>query len=126
MINEQIEKELVEHLKRFTDEFKKVAEGVLGDAYCGILPYVLDDTVLNSKAQAEDMVRDIIAGNFDWDGDYIVISAREFSPRIRISFNAIMYDSMRDALIERMPKCPKDAKIAALEDALKRAYKGGY
>ncbi len=122
-MNEQkIEKELGSHLERFTAEFKKVAEGVLGEAYCNLLPYVLDDTLVNAKIQAEEIARDLISGRFKWDGDYVIVGEREYAPRIRIKFSSCQYDSMRDAIIERMPSCPKDAKIAALEDELRRVY----
>lgn len=125
MDEQQLNSELGEHLKRFADEFKKVADKTLTDVYVGLLPHALSDTKFNAELQAGDMVRDIIAGRFEWDGDYIVIGAREYSPRIRLAFTQSDYDSLRDAIIERMPKCPKDSKIEMLERQLKQAYERG-
>lgn len=117
-------------MEKLDNKIKEVAESIrkqvteaLFDVECEILPYVEEDTIANAMLQAEEIVRNILEGSFDWDGDYIVIrDMRELTPRIRIAFSTHDWDALRDRIIERMPECPKDAKIASLEASLKRAY----
>lgn len=111
-------------LKEFAEKIRETAEETLGDLHCGLLPYVVDDSIMNAHVQVQDLLVNILAGRFEWDGDnYIAVnSAREFSPRVRIEFSSFQYDALRDRIIERMPKCPKDAKIKELEDRLEIAY----
>lgn len=114
---------LRKHVEEFAEKIRKEAKEVLSDFESDLLPYIDEDTIFNAQIQAVDIVENIIAGDFEWDGDYIIVSkARRFSPRVRIAFNKMKYDRLRDSLIEHMPKCPKDDKIAALEEELKRSY----
>lgn len=114
---------LDEKIKEVADKIRKQVEEALFDVECEVLPYIEQDTVANAYYQAQEIVGNILEGRFEWDGDYIVIGGmRELTPRIRINFIPYKYDKLRDKIIERMPSCPKDAKIAELEDELKRAY----
>lgn len=114
---------LDQKIQEFADGLRKSAIEALFDVEAEVLPYVEHDTVCNAAIQAEDIVRNILEGRFEWNGDYIVINGmRELTPRIRIAFTTFNYDTLRDKIIERMPECPKDAKIKALEDELKLAY----
>ena len=114
---------LEERIKQIADLIRKQVAETLLDVESDILPYVEDDTASNAEIQAGEIVRNIIAGKFVFDGDYIVIdNVRDMSPRVRLVFTSLDYDSIRDKIIERMQKCPKDAKIAALESQLKRSY----
>jgi hypothetical protein len=100
-------------------DIKKAAEDAISDAYSDILPYIVSDTEMNAMCQAADIVQSIIAGRFEFDGNYIVVEpAREFSPRVRLEFTTQKYDALRDAIIAKMPKCPKDAKIKQLEETI--------
>lgn len=106
-------------LDRVKENLKTIIDDEVTDIYCGLLPYVSNDVVSNAMLQAEDLFHNVITGDFKWDGDYIVIApARTFSPRVRMAMTHQLYDSLRDALIEHMPTCPKDAKIEALEREL--------
>lgn len=117
---------LEQKIQEVSDMIRKSAVEALFDIEAEILPYVDHDTVCNAAIQAEEIVHKILEGRFDWDGDYIVIKEmKELTPRIRIKFSDFKYDTLRDKIIERMPECPKDAKIKALEDELKRAYAHG-
>ena len=119
-------KMLEQFLERVKDGIAREAVVALEEAYSDMLPYISDDTESNAALQASDVVRNIIAGHFEWDesGEYISVkSARDYSPKIRLAFTAADYDSLRDKIIERMPKCPKDAKIEMLERQLKEYYK---
>ena len=114
-------------IKEYAEAIRKQAQDLLGDIESDILPYIEEDTTYNAMYQAGDIVRKIIEGRFEWDGHYIVIhSVRPLNPRIRLEFSACQYDTLRDKIIERMPACPKDAKIKALEDQLKQAYESRY
>lgn len=110
-------------IQEFAGMIRKQAVELLQDIEVEVMPYVEDDTIGNAMIQAEDIVKNILEGRFQWDGDYIVIEGmRELTPRICIRFNQSQWDMLRDKLIERMPACPKDAKIAALEDELECVY----
>ncbi len=114
---------LDDKLKEIACEIRRVAMEALSDIEVDILPYVESDTFENVAIQTEQIVQNILAGRFVFDGDYIHVNAvREGSPRVRLAFTAHNYDTLRDKIIERMPKCPKDAKIAALELRLKESY----
>jgi hypothetical protein len=115
---------LRKHVEEFAQKIRDEAKEVLSDFESDILPYIDEDTIFNAQFQAVDIVESILAGDFEWDGDYIIVSkAREFSPRVRIAFDKMKYDRLRDNIIAHMPKCPKDDKIAALEEELERAYR---
>jgi hypothetical protein len=119
-------KMLEQFLERVKDDIAKEAINALQEAYSDMLPYISEDTEMNAAYQASDLVRNIIAGRFEWDesGEYINIqSVREYSPSVRIAFTSFEYDSLRDKIIERMSKCPKDAKIEMLERKLKECRK---
>lgn len=125
--NNEIEQQLEKYFLQIKERMYKVAEEAIGEVYCHLLPYVTEDALANAQHQAEDIVRQIASGNFKFEGDYAVIEGvREFSPRVRIAMTANKYNAVRDALIERMPKCPKDDKIQALENELKLAYESRY
>lgn len=110
-------------IQEYAGMIRKQAVELLQDIEVEVMPYVEEDTIANAMIQAEDIVKCILEGRFQWDGDYIVIEGmRELTPRICIRFNQSKWDNLRDKLIERMPACPKDAKIAALENELKLAY----
>lgn len=114
-------------IKEVADSIRRQVAAALSDVECEVLPYVEEDTIANAMFQAGDIVRNILEGRFDWDGDYIVIrDMRELTPRIRLEFSPHDWDALRDKIIERMPACPKDAKIAALEAQLKRSYEIHY
>lgn len=118
---------LDQKMTEFADMIRKAATDVLHDFESDVLPYVEEDTIANAMIQAEQIVKDIICGDFEWDGDYIRVKpAREFSPSVRIKFSSANYDTLRDKIIERMPECPKDAKIKSLEAQLKQAYEIRY
>jgi len=111
-------------IKEFAEKIRQQAKETLEDFETDLLPYVEEDTIMNAMIQAEDIVRNIVKGNFVWEGDYIRIQGvREYSPSVRIAFSHGQYDQLRDKIIERMPKCPKDAKIAQLEKDLENAYR---
>ena len=114
---------LEEKIKEVADQIRSQVSNVLSDVESDVLPYIEQDTEMNASIQAQDIVKNILSGNFVFDGDYIVVNnVREFAPRVNFAFTTHDYDKLRDNIIERMPKCPKDAKIAALESQLKRAY----
>ena len=118
---------LEERIKQVADLIRKQVAETLLDVESDILPYVADDTASNAEIQAGEIVRNIIAGKFVFDGDYIVIdNVRDMSPRVRLVFTSLDYDSIRDKIIERMQKCPKDAKISSLESQIKRLYERSY
>ena len=118
---------LEEKIKQVADLIRKQVAETLLDVESDILPYVEDDTASNAEIQAGEIVRNIIAGKFVFDGDYIVIdNVRDMSPRVRLVFTSLDYDSIRDKIIERMQKCPKDAKISSLESKIKRLYERSY
>ena len=111
-----IEEVLQERLQSLAKDVRKSADEALDDLTSDILPYLMAEAV-----------RKIISGEFQWYGDYILINpVREFSPSVRIAFSTMTYDKLRDKIIEGMPKCPKDAKIASLEEELKWAYETRY
>ena len=114
---------LEEKIKELADRVRLQVSELLIDVESDVLPYLDEDTAMNASIQAQDIVKNILSGNFIFDGDYIVVNnVREFAPRVRFAFTSLDYDNLRDKIIERMPKCPKDAKIAALEYQLKQSY----
>ena len=114
---------LEEKIKEIADRVRLQVSELLLDVESDVLPYIDEDTAMNASIQAQDIVTNILTGNFIFDGDYIVVNnVREFAPRVRFVFTSLDYDNLRDKIIERMPKCPKDAKIAALQSQLKRSY----
>ena len=122
-----IEEVLQERLQSLAKDVRKSADEALDDLTSDILPYLMADTEMNIELYVAEAVRKIISGEFQWDGDYIRINpVREFSPSIRIAFSTMVYDKLRDKIIEGVPKCPKDAKIASLEEELKWAYETRY
>lgn len=123
-----IEQRLQDRINQFTELIKKEALEVIGNITVDVLPYVEKDTLFNAEIQAAEIVKAIIEGRFDWDGDYIVINTqiRDLTPRIRMEFTTGQYDALRDNIIARMPACPKDAKIASLQEDLRRAYQRSY
>lgn len=120
---ENKDKMLEQFFEQIKDGIAKEAVAALQDAYTDLLPYLSDEVEQNAACQASELVQSIIAGRFEWDesGKYIRIqSYREFNPTVRIAFTSFEYDSLRDRIIERMPKCPKDAKIEMLERQLRK------
>ena len=114
---------LEEKIKEIADHVRSQVSALLFDVESDVLPYIDEDTAMNAAIQAQDIVKNILSGNFIFDGDHIVVNnTREFAPRVRFAFTSLDYDNLRDKIIERMPKCPKDAKIAALESQLKQSY----
>lgn len=114
---------LEEKIKEVADRIRLQVSELLFDVESDVLPYIDEDTAMNASIQAQDIVKNILSGNFIFDGDYIVVNnVREFAPRVRFEFTSMEYDNLRDRIIERMTKCPKDAKIAALEHQLKQSY----
>ena len=114
---------LEEKIKEVADHIRLQVSELLFDVESDVLPYIDEDTEMNASTQAQNIVMNILQGNFIFDGDYIVVNnVREFAPRVRFEFTSLEYDKLRDKIIERMPKCPKDAKIAALESQLKQSY----
>lgn len=123
MINDDIKKEVLsEVLREFTEKVRDAADEAIGDAEVRILPYVLEDTDANAMFQAEDIVRSLMGGNFEHDGEYITVRHPRCNTRIPMKFSDFNYDHLRDKLIERMVTCPKDAKIEMLERQLREAY----
>tara|TARA_B100000678_G_scaffold148326_1_gene123774 strand:+ start:82 stop:453 length:372 start_codon:yes stop_codon:yes gene_type:complete len=114
-------------IQEYAEMIRKQSVELLQDIEVEVMPYVEEDTIANAMIQAQDIVKAILEGRFKWDGDYIVIhGVRELTPRLLMKFSQSKWDSMRDNLIERMPACPKDAKIAALEEELQLAYRRNY
>lgn len=122
-----LESELEKYFAEIKESTKRHVDEIIGNAYTNLLPYVVDDTDTNAGIQAQDIVNQLLSGNFIFDGDYAVVSGvREYAPRIRIAFTAANYDSLRDRIIERMPRCPKDKKIEQLENEIERLRKIGF
>lgn len=123
MITEQIKKEILsEVLREFTEKVKDAADEAIGEAEVRILPYVLEDTDANAMFQAQDIVRALMEGDFEHDGEWLIVRHPRCTTRIPMNFSDFSYDHLRDKLIERMAKCPKDAKIERLERQLRESY----
>lgn len=113
-------------LKEFADNIRKQAEEALTDFECEVLPYVAEDTAMNAVFRSEDIVRKLIAGQFEIDDGYAIVEmGHEINQRIRIQFSDRIYDELRDSIIERMDECPKDAKIRSLEAEIEQLYRRG-
>ena len=123
MISEDVKKEILsEVLREFTEKARSAADEAIGEAEVRILPYVLEDTDANAMFQAEDIVRSLMEGNFEHDGEWITVRHPRCNTRIPMEFSDFSYDPLRDKLIERMVTCPKDAKIESLERQLRESY----
>ena len=120
-MNGSIEEKFKKLAERLSEHIAEKADSAISDIYSDLVPYLEEDAATNAGIQAANIAEQIIAKNFDWDGDYILVrSVREHSPRVRIKFSEHDYDNLRDAIIERMPECPKDAKIKNLEDRIRK------
>ncbi len=121
-MNEEMRREALNKiLEGFAEQMASVAKDAIGDCYSDILPYVLDDTDSNAMIQSACIVESLMAGQFDHDGEYITVRHPHREFRVQMKFTEFKYDALRDRIIERMATCPKDAKIAELEDRLRRA-----
>lgn len=121
MKEELQEKLLAEFMVKAKEQLNSIVNGIMGDFYSEHLPYVLEDTEFNAQARAEDIVKQIASGNFEREGDYVRVKhpTGGYQTSLRIAMTDYQYDHLRDNLIKSMPKCPKDAKIEALQRQLK-------
>jgi len=127
-MNEQkIEAALTAIMERNSKAIKDAVAGAIDDCHVELMPYLVDDAQANAAIQAGDLIRLIAEGEFEFDDDYAVVRhPRAGDARVRIQMTSSQYDSLRDNLIQRMPECPKDAKIRELESRIDEMNKRGY
>jgi hypothetical protein len=106
--------ELVEAFKK---EVSSAAEDALNIIHSEIVPYVNDDTECNAIYRANDIVRQILSGNYVLEGDKIVCNG--WSTELSTSD----YDRLVDKLAEKCSDVAAQKKIERLERQLEDAYK---
>lgn len=107
-------------INEFKEKMIKEVEETIGHLYSDVLPHVENDTYMNVQYRAEDMIKALMSGTFQKDdngkGVYVVDNS---GLGAYFYITDMMYDTMRENLIEAMPACPKDLKIKSLELTVK-------
>ena len=118
MSAETIYKELLDQFK--IDALKAVEEAhakIQGD----LLPYANDDTEHNSLYRAGEMVRSIIQGDFEVDGNKIKVDGWTIDIMTNFDHNKLV-----DVLAAKAGDKAKDLKIERLERLLADSYSNNW
>lgn len=113
-----IEDQVVEILEDFKKKMRHACEDVISAAYGDILPHVASDTEYNAAGKARRAVESILRGDITHDGACAIVTVDGID--MRIGLDADTRWSLCSALIQSMPECPKDRRIAALEEENQR------
>tara|TARA_R110000822_G_scaffold151507_2_gene290657 strand:+ start:2467 stop:2838 length:372 start_codon:yes stop_codon:yes gene_type:complete len=107
-------------INEFKEEMFKRAEETISRLYSDVLPHVENDTYMNVQYRTEDIVKSLMSGTFkkDPDGKGVYVTDSN-GVGVHLNITAMMYDNMRENLIQIMPTCPKDLKIKSLELTIK-------
>ena len=108
---------------KIVDEFRREARKVLEEAldeslnaiHSEMLPYVTADTESNAIYRAADIVKSIISGNIEIDGDKVKVNQDGFY----FVMTNYEYDSVVDNLAKVAGDRAKDLKIERLEARIK-------
>ena len=125
-MNEKVKNELEKHLSNFSKDIERAASCAISNALTDCLPHILSDTEFNIEYRSQDAIRNLIAGNFEREGNYLNIMCGTGDLRVRLEVSSYEYDNIRKSLIEVMPECPKDLEIQSLKEQLKNAYERIY
>jgi hypothetical protein len=97
--------------ENYKAQMKKLAEEMFDEIVAERLPWLESDTQQNVEIRTQEVVRELLAGNFTVDGDYLTL--QNTYCRVNIRVTECEWDNFRESLIKLMPVCPKDAKIHA-------------
>lgn len=130
---EYIENQLSSQLDSFREKMKDVADEVMGNVYCDVLPYLVSDTESNIGDRVKGCVDNLITGRFE------DISTDTLSIFLRVSdgygmhhhIHISQYTSMFDNIYKMFADEIRNEKIKALEgevEQLKQALgsRNGY
>jgi hypothetical protein len=118
MSAETIFTELVEQFKIDVENATKEA---LDKIHSDMVPYLNDDTENNARYRAVDIVRSIMRGDFEMEGDYITVDGWHIT-----NLTDFNYDKMVDILSAKAGDVAKDKKIERLERQLLEAIEFKY
>lgn len=116
MNSEEKYQEILDTLKV---QMHKALDQSITDIHCELAPHFEDDRWGNVTRAAQEVVTKIIAGNFSRVDDEYVYVEDHSGMSCMLKISTYQYDNMRENLIKAMPKCPKDAKIASLEETIR-------
>ena len=107
-------------INEFKEKMIKEVEETIGHLYSDVLPHVENDTYMNVQYRAEDMIKSLMSGTIQKDdnGKGVYVTDNN-GLGAYFYITDMMYDTMRENLIEAMPTCPKDLKIKSLELTIK-------
>jgi len=105
-----------EILEKFRKQVHEEIDKAMTDIHCDLAPHFEDDRIGNVSTRVQQVVSRMIAGEFKRvDGRTVCVEDSE-GISCYIKMTHMQHDKIREALIEAMPTCPKDAKIKMLED----------
>jgi hypothetical protein len=109
---------------RLVEQFKVDVENATKDAlekiHSEMVPYLNDDTESNARYRAVDIVKAIIRGEFEIEGNYITVDGWHI-----VGLSDLNYDKMVDILSAKAGDIAKDKKIERLERTIKE-YEQSY
>ena len=107
---------------KLVETFKIDATYIVEDAvkriHSDLLPYVENDTEMNVAIYSQKIIESLLSGDFERVDDGSVRVRSSTGASMLLYITDLEYDMIRDNLIRALPKCPKDLKIKALEEAL--------
>ncbi len=112
---EQRMKEIQEELK---ESVSKSVQHALHDCHAELLPHLDSDTFMNVSYRCQDLIENLIAGNFHAVDDSKIQVSDSNGITVDIKVTDFNYDRIRDSLIKAMPACPKDKLIESLKKTI--------
>jgi hypothetical protein len=109
--------EIVESFKK---EIAEASKNAIEDIHSEMVPYVNDDTEWNAIYRANDIVRQILSGNYTLEDDKITCNG--WSTGLTTSD----HDQLVDKLAEKCSDVAAQKKIERLESMLKESYSRNY
>lgn len=112
------EEKYKEILEKFRKQVHEEIDEAMTDIHCDLAPHFEDDRIGNVSTKVQQVVTRMIAGDFKRVDNYRVCVEDMEGISCYISMTSSQHDRIREALIDAMPECPKDAKIKMLEDRI--------
>ena len=116
---EELSNELIAEFKvKMKAAVDEVADESIANLYCDILPHAENDTLFNIHGSVKNAIEKLLEGKFTVTDD----NKLNMTDRNGISFHVQLNDKWDNTIlnnvVKMMPTCPKDLKIAQLEQQI--------
>lgn len=116
---EELSNELIAEFKvKMKAALDEVAKESIGNLYCDILPHAENDTLFNINSSVKNAIEKLLEGKFTVTDD----NKLNITDRNGIGFHVQLNDkwdnTILNNIVKSMPTCPKDLKIARLEQKI--------